>query len=84
MSISPARWPELPLPADAYASLPGWALAWATRVFSESIFDLAGTTTTSEASPTRATGAKSVAGLKDSLANSAELVARLLDAIMIV
>ncbi len=84
LSISPARWPELPLPAEPKLSLPGSALAWAISPFIDVMLDLAGTTTTSDASPIRATGAKSVAGLKLSLLNSAAFVARLFDAIMIV
>ena len=60
---SPARWIEVPLPAEANVTLPGWALAWAITSATVLAFDWAtlvtstlGTTASSE------TGAKFFSG----------------------
>ena len=58
LSSSPARWPEVPLPADEKLTPPGLA-AWACRSFRVLKGELAATTSKVGVDPAKAIGAKS-------------------------
>jgi len=62
-NTSPARWMDVPLPAEAYVSLPGSRRAWASTSLTDLSLLRAGlTTSTLGTSASRLTGVKSFTG----------------------